>query len=395
LGGERVARLGGLALPAAVWVLGMVTPPREGLTPSYVLSFTGLLVALTLVDQWLARGNVARAWQWLGLVAEVGLAYLVVQTHGTLIRPALIYLLPTSRALLVFGAQHGLAGSLLVWVGYGLNVAGYAWPDRLAEYPNYFSFFLAPYLVTVVLALAMLRQAADRERVQALYDELRRAHAELQAMHEQAQELAVTQERNRLAREIHDSLAHYLTVINLQLEAAEQLGEQDPARAQEQVRRARRLTLTSLQEVRRSVAALRATSREELSLPSALADLITEFADATGLLIQHELEATGSFPPDVALAFYRAAQEGLTNVQRHARATHAWVSLHTADGWGQLVVRDNGVAATELPTNGPDTGFGLQGLQERVALLGGEVHFTSEPGGSRLEVTAPLTDRTA
>ena len=97
-----------------------------------------------------------------------------------------------------------------------------------------------------MLTLATIRQAADRRRLQALYDELSLAHDELQALHRQARQLAVeTEERNRLAREIHDSLAHYLTVVNLQLEAAEKLGERSGGQGLEQVRRARRLTISA------------------------------------------------------------------------------------------------------------------------------------------------------
>src|SRR5207248_3364774 len=164
----------------------------------------------------------------------------------------------------------GLAMSGAVWLAYGLNVGIYAWPDKLNEFPNYFSFFLPLYLVAVVLTLAAVRQTADRRRLQTLYDELSAAHAELQDLHASAQQTAVTEERNRIAREIHDTVAHYLTVVNVQLEAAEKLGGDQPERAIEQVRRARRLALDCLQEVRRSVAALRTSSLEELSLPRAL-----------------------------------------------------------------------------------------------------------------------------
>jgi signal transduction histidine kinase len=309
-------------LPAAVWILGIVSPPREGLSPAYLGSFTALLVALVVVDQ-TAPGERSPLWQrllWLG--AELALSFLVVRVHGTLIRPALIYLLPASRALLMFGERSGLALSLSVWLAYGLNVGLYAWPDRLGEYPSYLSFFLAPYVLAVVLTLGTLRQAAARRQVQTLYDELRLAHEQLQALHEQAREAAVAEERNRLAREIHDSLAHYLTVINVQLEAAEKLGPDRADRALEQVRRARRLAVECLQEVRRSVAALRAANLEELSLPRALSKLATEFRESTGLAVQLELAVPDDvrLAPETALALYRAAQEGLTNVQRHARA---------------------------------------------------------------------------
>jgi hypothetical protein len=98
---ERLIRLGGVALLVAVRVLGMVTPSRDGLTPTYLLSFSGLLVGLALVDLTIPdeAASVRRRLAWFA--AEIALAYLVVAVHGTLIRPALIDLLPASRALLL------------------------------------------------------------------------------------------------------------------------------------------------------------------------------------------------------------------------------------------------------------------------------------------------------
>ncbi|MBA2451068.1 MAG: sensor histidine kinase [Chloroflexi bacterium] len=385
-------RLAGLALPAAVWVLGIFSPPREGLSLDYVATFTALLIALVLVDQTAPR-EPSPPWRrllWLG--AELVLCWLVVRVHGTLIRPALIYLLPASRALLIFGERPGLALSLAVWLAYGLNVALDAWPDRLGEYfPNYLSFFLAPYVVAVVLTLATVRQAADRRRVQALYDELRGAHEQLQALHRQVRAAAVAEERNRLAREIHDSLAHYLTVINVQLEAAEKLGPAQRDRSLDAVRRARRLTLESLREVRRSVAALRAATLEELSLPRAIDKLADEFRASTGIAVELRLAAADDLPlaPEAALALYRAAQEGLTNVQRHARAATVCLSLAAHNGSVELSLQDDGIGPPEANGAG-ERGFGLLGLRERVELLGGRLSFGRAPsGGSRLAVVVP------
>jgi signal transduction histidine kinase len=388
---RRLLRLAGLALPAAVWVLGLFSLPRGGLTPTYLVTFTGLLLALVAVDQ-TAPSERAACWRrllWLG--AELALCFLVVSTHGTLIRPALIYLLPTSRALLMFGERRGLIATLFVWIVYGANVAIDGWPDRLAEYyPNYFSFFLAPYAVAVVMTLATMRQAADRRRVQGLYDELRQAHEQLQKLHQQARAAAVTEERNRLAREIHDSLAHYLTVIAVQLEAAEKLGRSQPERARAEVLRARRLTVECLQEVRRSVAALRTATLDELSLPGALGRLADEFSENTGLAVRLELSVPAEIrpPPDAALALYRAAQEGLTNVQRHARASTVSISLAARNGGLELAVQDDGVGPVEAESD--HAGFGLLGLRERVELLGGHLAFErAAAGGSRLTVTVP------
>src|SRR5205814_2918559 len=198
--------------------------------------------------------------------AEIVLCSLVVRTQGTLIRPALIYLLPVGRAILLLGERGGLLASLLVWVAYAINIVPGAWPDHLGDFPNYLSFFLAPYAVAVILSLAIVRQERARQRIQTLYDQLRVAHHELQALHHEVRSAAVAEERNRLAREIHDSLAHYLTVANVQLEAAEKLGVERAQAGLEHVRRARRLTLESLHDGPRSMAAWRAATREELAI---------------------------------------------------------------------------------------------------------------------------------
>jgi signal transduction histidine kinase len=385
----------GLVLPVAVWVLGLVSPPPKGLTLEYVATYTLLLAAIALVDQ-TAPPRSARMWRRLTwLLVEIVLCGLVVRTQGTLIRPALIYLLPVGRAILLLGERDGLLASLLVWVAYVINITPGAWPDRIGDFPNYLSFFLAPYAVAVVLSLAIVRQEGARHRIQALYDQLRVAHEELQAMHQEVRNAAVTEERNRLAREIHDSLAHYLTVANVQLEAAEKLGAERAQAALEHVRRARRLTLECLQDVRRSVAAMRAATLEELAIEPSLRRLVTEFAESTGLSVQVRLELghDAALSPELGQALYRAAQEGLTNVQKHAQASEVEVRLRGSSDSVTLEIHDNGVG-TSLTANGHNpesSGYGLVGLRERVALLDGELSFgPSSRGGSCLRVSLPL-----
>jgi signal transduction histidine kinase len=384
-------------LPAAVWILGVVSPPREGLTPTYLIVYTALLVAVAVVDQTMPSSS-APPWRRLAwIVAEVVLCGLVVRTQGTLIRPALLFMLPVGRSILLFGERAGLLVSLLVWVAYGINIAPGAWPANLGDYPNYLSFFLAPYAVAAILSLAIVRQERTRQRMQTLYDELSAAHTELQAMHQQVRSAAVAQERNRLAREIHDSLAHYLTIVNIQLEAAEKLGTSRAEAALEHVRRARRLTLDCLQDVRRSVGALRASTLEELALESSLRRLVADFAESTGLRIEVDWELDDAVPlaAELAQAIYRAVQEGLTNVERHARAKHVWVSLSYSHECVVLELCDDGRGTAE-PTNGHasrSSGYGLLGLRERVALLDGELVFgpTVNGTGSRLRISLPLS----
>ena len=377
-----------------MWILGLVTPPREGLTLGYVTTYTLLLAATALVDQ-TAPAATARRWRRLAwLLLEIVLCSLVVRTQGTLIRPALIYLLPVGRAILLFGERSGVLASLLVWLAYGINIVPGAWPGNLGDFPNYFSFFLAPYAVAVILSLAIVRQERARQHTQDLYDELRVAHRDLQALHQEVRVAAVSEERNRLAREIHDSLAHYLTVANVQLEAAEKLGVERAAQGLEHVQRARRLTLDCLQDVRRSVAALRAATLEELALDRALQRLVSEFSDSTAIPVQLTVELPDQLQlaPELAQALYRSAQEGLTNVHRHAQARSVRVHLQASAASVVLVVQDDGVGSAAPNSHAAAfSGYGLMGLRERVALLDGQLSFGPAPGGgSCLRVSLPI-----
>lgn len=368
----------------------MVSPPRDGLTPGFVLTYTALLVGVALVDQTAPPPDAALPKRLAWLLAEIALCGLVVRSQGTLVRPALLYLLPVGRAILLFGERDGLLASLLVWVAYAINIAPGAWPANLGDFPNYFSFFLAPYAVAVILSLAIVRQERTRSHIQTLYDELRVAHQELQTLHREVRNAAVTAERNRLAREIHDSLAHYLTVANVQLEAAEKLGAARADDALAHVRRARRLTLDCLQDVRRSVAALRASTLEELALEPSIRRLTADFAESTGLRVELDLQLDQAalLSPELAQTLYRAVQEGLTNVQRHAHGTHVRVLLRASADCLVTEIADDGVGS-----NAPAcaNGYGLTGLRERVALLDGQLWFgpRSDAPGSCLHICIP------
>jgi signal transduction histidine kinase len=386
---RSLLRWAGVALAAAVWVLGLF-PAMAHFSALYVAQLTVAIGAMILVEL-TAPERESPVWrQVVWLLLELGLAFAVVRTQTSLIRLSLIYLIPASRALLMFGSRPGLVVSMSVWVVYGANVALAVLPARPQEFLTYFSFLLAPYVLAVVLTMALLRQSADRERLQTLYDELREAHEELQILHRQAEESAVNRERNRLAREIHDSVAHYLTVVNLQLEAVEKLGTDQPERAVREAKRARRLTVDCLQEVRRSVAALRSATLEELSLPGALKKLASDFSENTGLEVHLEVAIPEDLQlaSDARLALYRAAQEGLTNIQRHAHARTARVVLARQNGNVELAVEDDGVGPGPSKSDG---GFGIVGLRERVELLGGQLGFGGAPqGGSRLAVSVPV-----
>jgi signal transduction histidine kinase len=238
------------------------------------------------------------------------------------------------------------------------------------------------FAMALVFVLLFSEVVARERQARAELDE---AHQRLGEYAVQAEDLATIQERYRLAREIHDSLGHHLTAINVHLEAARTFLDSQPGQAADALDKAQSLTREGLAEVRRSVAALRASPLEGHSLPEALASAVDEYR-RVGL--PTELAVTGDprpLSPAARHALFRAAQEGLTNARKHAQASRAEVTLDYGDGWVRLVVQDDGQGAAQ--TGG---GFGLLGVRERVQLLGGRVAIRTAPGeGFTLHVEVP------
>jgi signal transduction histidine kinase len=226
---------------------------------------------------------------------------------------------------------------------------------------------------------ALARADAARGESQRLLTELQEAHRKLQDYAGRVEELAAVEERNRLAREMHDTLGHRLTVAAVQLEAAQRLCSGDPERSAALVGTVREQVREALAELRRTVSALRAPIEEDLQLRTALKRLVAHFEEATGLAVQQVVpDDLPDLPPTHRLALYRAAQEALTNVQRHAEANQVWLVLSATDAAISLLVSDDGRGVT---LTGEQEGYGLEGLRERARQLGGELHLDARRGG--------------
>jgi len=200
------------------------------------------------------------------------------------------------------------------------------------------------------------------------------------------------EERNRLAREIHDTLAQGLTATTLQLESADALLDAGPdvEQVREPLRRALSLTQSNLEEARRSVLDLRAAPLEGRSLSEALKILVDRWEVEQGVNARYRaINAARPLPPRVEVDLYRICQEALTNVARHAEAKRVTVRLSAAPEQVQLVVEDDGqgFASAEISAYH----HGLVGMRERARMLGGTLEIRSSPGaGTRIEVTVPL-----
>jgi signal transduction histidine kinase len=208
-------------------------------------------------------------------------------------------------------------------------------------------------------------------------------------------QIAVMEERNRMAREIHDTLAQGFTGIILQLEAAEQAIETDMNQVQQHLNKARSLARGSLNEARRSVWNLRSAALEQLSLAEALRQEVFVFAQNNDIRTRFDVsEKVRELPPEVDTAILRICQEALTNIKKHANASEVKVDLTFEDSEVTLNIRDNGVG---LQSNGPNEGekshrgFGLISMRERARNVGGTLELQSEPGkGAQIKVTIPV-----
>jgi len=197
-----------------------------------------------------------------------------------------------------------------------------------------------------------------------------------------------------MAREIHDSLGHYLTVVNVQLEAARALVEnrgwkEAAPDLYATLEKAQTLTRSGLADVRRSVAALRADPMGEKPFLEAVKALIADNQEAGLLVSYNQVNSPRASAPQTELALYRTLQEALTNVRKHARASRADVILEYRKENVRLSVSDNGIGISDAEND--EEKFGLRGIRERVELLQGRMEISASPGGGvRLMVELPL-----
>ena len=242
-------------------------------------------------------------------------------------------------------------------------------------------------IVLFVLYLVMLVQSQhhEKERIASLNKQLEEANVRLRAYAMEAERMAETRERNRLAREIHDTLGHTLTGIAAGLDACIVLVDAAPAAVKGQLAKIRETALRGIVDVRRSVKKLRPDDLEKMPLQQAVKKVIAEFAASSGVDIQLvEMGWPDKLREDEEEVIYRIVQEGLTNARRHGKATRVTVTCGLEPGRFYIIITDNGQGCTA-----PKHGFGLRHMEERLALLHGRLRYWSE-NGFTLEATIPM-----
>jgi two-component system NarL family sensor kinase len=207
-------------------------------------------------------------------------------------------------------------------------------------------------------------------------------------------ETGAAEERTRIAREIHDTLAQDLTAIALQLETADALleADHDPGKVRSVVTQALVRARQGLDETRRSVMNLRAAPLEGHNIADALAVLANDYGGRWGLAVETDLKPVQDVPPHIENGLFRIAQEAFSNIARHAGATGFKVALSQKRGYVKLVITDDGRGFDSSEV--PDGRYGLVGMSERALLLGGQCTISTAPGqGTRIEVQLPVEAR--
>ena len=200
---------------------------------------------------------------------------------------------------------------------------------------------------------------------------------------------ATLEERSRIAREIHDSLGHSLTALNLQLETAIKLWKSNPTKAEIFLYQAKKLGTQALQDVRHSVSTLRSDPLQNKPLDRAIAILVENFQSTTNVLPKCQIQIEDTLSVEINTAIYRIIQESLTNISKHAQATAVKIKIQTTSKNLLLIIQDNG-KGFDLGQN--TTGFGLKSISDRTLALGGNCNIKAIPDfGCQIIIDIPLS----
>lgn len=236
------------------------------------------------------------------------------------------------------------------------------------------AFFLLINALILVIANFAQYNREEKEKKELLYNELLKTHKKLKLYSDKVEELAAIEERNRIARDIHDTLGHNMTALIMQIEMSSHMMDEDIQRAKVLIDSAKEKARQGLLSVRKVVETLRIeeTKQEANSIQA----LIDEFSSAAGIEI--ELETIGEtiiISPNTNITLYRIVQEALTNAVRHGKATRIKVVIIYKNDITEFEIRDNGRGTKKIKE-----GYGLKGMMERVVSLNGKVEFESRNG---------------
>ncbi len=350
---DAVVLLGYLSLPWFEQKMGKCYLPVAILIASLGPILETNLLNFGLVPTTLARNpEMAAAWQ---LVLILFIPLLIVAWQYDYSRVVLFAIGTAALDLLLISISLDINSDLFI-------------PFLGVTFIRTSVFLLVGYMITRLMR-------SQRNQRNALAE----ANEELVLYSSTLEQLAITRERNRLARELHDTLAHTLSAVAVQLEAARSVWDEDTAKARALINQTLRNTRAGLTETRRSLRALRATPLEDLGLLGALRDLTESMVARADCILCLDLPPRlEKIPPAVEQCIYRIAQESLSNINAHAQAKEVKVTLTRGKYSVTLIIEDNGLGFNTENIE-DESRFGIQGMKEHAETIGGILEIDSSP----------------
>jgi signal transduction histidine kinase len=327
--------------------------------------------------------------KWLYLLLQLALLWIPFLLNSESSWYVTAYLIIAIRACLIFELKETVVAIILIVMAVMASI--------LLYYPN-FQVFQSSGVRRQAITVEQFQVIKNTEIISALFlfglcvacisimikalqreydsrQKLALAHNKLREYAMLAEDKATLDERNRIAREIHDSLGHALTAQSIQLDNAIAFWQLEPTKAYNFLTEAKTLVTTALREIRYSVATMRADPLQEQNLEIAIATLLKEFSQRTTIVPQCHISLPYPLSKEVKTTLYRIVQEALTNISKHSEATKVVVELQAFPEHLSLLIKDNGKGFDPQQNT---TGFGLQGVRERVAALAGYLQMSSD-----------------
>ena len=325
---------------------------------------------------------------------EFGLILLPIVQEGLSSRSSfLLFLVLLMRSCMIFRQPGQVIVLSLALLSYSsLLLSKPILPDKIRatvwewRFSNVLLFGLT-LVFALLLINALIAERQSREQLEVAHDKLAMAHEKLRYYALRIEDQATLQERNRIAREIHDGLGHTLAAQTIQLNNALLFWKSEDEKALQFLKQAKQLGSEALLEIRKSVSVLRSNPLQGLSLESAIDKLLQDFQRMTAIEVSNSIRLPVLLSQELNTTLYRIVQESLTNIHKHADATKVTVGLQQQAGQIYLSISDNGKGFDPAQNT---TGFGLQGMRERVAALSGQFAiYSASDNGCRISVALP------
>lgn len=300
---------------------------------------------------------------------------------------AILLIILSAESIITYSRPYGDYIFLSSLIGFPLVSAAslywrssFNWNSMASVFINCLFLFFA-YAVSYMAR----RQLDEKERAEDALEQLDRSRSDLEkAYHKlievskEREQLAADQERTRMARELHDTLAHTLTAVVVSLEAGKKLMSKNPEKALAEISKSQEQARRGLEEVRNTVKTLRSGDLETMDLSAAIKSLARDYA-GSGIVIEYEHDDTLKLNSNLETNLYRIIQESITNSVRHGQANMITVKLNESEEGLLLEIEDNGKGCSEVVE-----GYGLRGIRERASELGGRVVFQNSSKGGFL-----------